>query len=472
MEARIKNICRSIQSKTQLEENLPQLFNYLADDYEVLAKVRLAMHYFTLYEAFYDDEDIWNKDVINEIHQMNYFIKDNILQSQSGEAREKAIYCIDTLRSKIMKQMNILTAYADIFQIYEYVLNRVEYRFKDVTGIVDDQEISKEILRFIFDSQDNLVINQKIKEIIGQLPIRITKQKYVEQLSLSLGAYLGAEGSSLDTFLYMIRTSAMLTFEEGMDTLYPTLWEKKEYLAHLDYKNISREEYEKAANTLHAATLTLETATEVYYELQEIVNEVYALLLCTAYAGLSGSIRENADKAADIIISTINEIFIRNDKQELSDEFMEIFADLEGVQEELTYDTDLLENALYEAEHNHKTLIEGLMLDKYLHVLKRTQGLLSSSLFIDFDEKTEATIVNEARIAKEAAKLGNELMNLFSGHDRMISRAVMANTIDKIPIFFKDHKEVMDYVLYSLERCTDSCEKIACIEIINDIMAE
>jgi len=48
----------------------------------------------------------------------------------------------------------------------------------------------------------------------------------------------------------------------------------------------------------------------------------------------------------------------------------------------------------------------------------------------------------------------------------------MANTMNKLPVFFKDHKEVMDYVRYSLERCSDIHEKIACIEIIRDIMSE
>ena len=61
---------------------------------------------------------------------------------------------------------------------------------------------------------------------------------------------------------------------------------------------------------------------------------------------------------------------------------------------------------------------------------------------------------------------------MFSIQDRVISRAIMANTMNKMPVFFKDHKEVMDYVCYSMERCSDIHEKAACVEIISALMSE
>lgn len=472
MDIRIKNICKDIQNGRLLEESIPQLFNYLADQYQVMAQVRLAMHYYTLYESYYDDEDTWSREAVEEIDKINQILKDSVLHAQSGKERETAVHKIDTIRNSIMKRMNILTTYTDIFQNYEYVLNRVEYRFANEAASTDDIELSREILRYIFDTEDNLVINEKIKEIISQLPMRLTRQKYFEVLKESLGVYLGADNTSLDTFLYMLRTSAMLYREDGMESLYPSLWEKKEYLSGLDYANISKEEYEKAVSTLQAATLILETATSVWYGLQEIINEIYAILLCSPYSGMAENSREKAQAAAIAIIRGINDIYIQNIKIEPSDALLlNNFAILEGVQEELSYDMESLEYALYEAEQNYKALIEGLMLDQFMNVLKRTRDLLSNSLFIDFEEKTVSTVVDEARIEKEANALENELKELFAGHDRMISRAVMANTINKVPVFFKNHKEVMDYVIYSLERCSDRYEKAACAEIINELIS-
>jgi hypothetical protein len=472
MDKNIKKVCQNIRSGKFPEENIPQLFNHLANQYYLYAGVQLSMHYYSFYESYYDEEDTWSKEAKEMVSQVNTIIKDSIVKNPSGYDREAAIKRVDSIRRDIMKRMNILTAYTDIFQTYEYVLNRLEYRFKENTKPVDDTEFAKEILRYIFDTEDNLIINEKIKEIIGQLPIRMTKQKYFELLKESILAYMGADQSSLDTFLYMLRTSAMLYREEDMDTAYPGLWEKKDFLSGLEYKDITRENYDKAWNALQIATLTLETETTVYYSLQEIVNEVYVLLLCSAYQGMVDNNSDLAQKASFTVIKEISNIFILNDKKELPAELLDQFTVLEGVPEELQNEIDTLEDSLYEVKHNYKALTESLMLDRLLHVLLRSQSLLSNSLFIDLEDDKDNGTVDEEMIEKETEALEKELTQLFDQHDRVICRAVIANTISKMPVFFKNHSEVMDYVRYSLERCSDPYEKSACAEIINAIMAE
>jgi hypothetical protein len=470
MDKKVKKIAQEIQSKLLLEENIPQLFNYMAEHYQLLSKVRWAMHYFAFYEAYYDDENTWSSEVIKTMMQVNQVIRDKVLKNLSGCDRERAIEEADALRGNIMNRMNALTAYVDVFQNFEYVLNRLEYRFQGEISTFDEEELSKDILRYIFDSEDNLVINEKIKEMIGQLPIRITKQKYFELLKQSLDAYLDAEGTSLDTHLYMIRTSAMLYPVEGMEQLYPELWKKKEHLIALDYKNMTQEDYEKAVSILQAATITLETETTVYYGLAEIVNELYALLLCAPYAGMAITENERAEKAAENIIGYINEMFFSNEKYDVSTDVLEQFTELEGVQEILSENIDVMENAFYDIEKNNRSLTKGLMLEPFLEVLKRTQNLLSNSLFVELNQNTLDIIVSKERIEKEMQSLENELTALFSNIDKRISRAVIANTINKLPVFFQSHKEVMDYVRYSIEHCSDSYEKYACYEIISDII--
>jgi hypothetical protein len=472
MNKKIKSISQEIRSGKLMEENIPQLFNHLSNHYKTNAGVRLAMHYYAFYEAYCDDENTWSKESKEAMMQLNQMIKDNILQNQSGVAREKAISCVDAIRNDIIKRMSLLTAYTDIFQTYEYILNRVEYRFKEELEAVDDEELSKEILRYIFDSEDNLVINEKIKEIIGQLPIRITKQKYFDLLKESIHAYLGADQSSLDTYLYMIRTSAMLYQEEGMDTYYPVLWEKKNFLSSLEYKDITQDTYQKALHALQIATLILETETTVYFGLQEIVNELYTILLCAPYAGMVDSDVEEAEEAAFSIIKEINQVFITKEKQELPIDLMEKFTETEGIQEALSYEIETMEDALYVVENDHKAITQSLMLESVLQVLKRSGALLSNSLFIDLEKQTVEEIVDEDRVEKEIRVLEEELTVLFAEHDKVISRAVIANTINKMPVFFHNHKEVMDYIRYSLERCSDSFEKAACVEIINAILSE
>lgn len=468
----VKKLSQEILGGKQLQENIPQLFNHLANHYQTFASVRLSMHYYSFYESYLDSEDTWSSGATTTMKQINHIIKENILKSCSGAAREKAIVTVDHIRKEIASKMNMLTAYTDIFLTYEYILNRLEYRFKGEQEAFDEVEFSKEILRYIFADQDNFVINEKIREVIGQLPIRITKQKYFDLLKESLNSYLGSDLSSLHSYLYLLRTSAMLYREEGMDTCYPKLWEKRKKLAAIDYKSLTKQGFDKALSMLQGATLILETETSVYFSLQEMINEIYTLLLCTTYAGMVQEDNDTAAKAAMDIIRETNELFTNKDKEELPLEIQDKFEDLEGVQEEISFDLTILEDALFEVGHTHEKLAKSMMLDQQLRTLNLSSKLLSNSLFVELEEKQEEAIVDEEILARETEAFLEEMSVLFEEQDKTVNRAVIANTINKMPVFFKDHKEVMDYVRYSIERCSDQYEKAACHDIINEIMSE
>ena len=111
-----------------------------------------------------------------------------------------------------------------------------------------------------------------------------------------------------------------------------------------------------------------------------------------------------------------------------------------------------------------------MMADKLLNTLLLCRDLLSGSLFIDLHKEKSYKTIDKERLQKEVDKLKDDLSAKFQNCDRMIMRAIMANTLNKLPVFFKNHSEVMDYVLYSLNKCSDLAEKYACIEIINEMM--
>lgn len=110
------------------------------------------------------------------------------------------------------------------------------------------------------------------------------------------------------------------------------------------------------------------------------------------------------------------------------------------------------------------------MAEKLLNILLLSKNLLSGSLFIDLHKVESDKVVDKEMLQREIDKFLEDVEKKFKNSDRMIIRAIMANTIKRIPVFFNNHTEVMDYVLYSLNKCTDAAEKYACIEIIDSIM--
>ncbi len=218
MDKRMINISREVSAGKLLDENIPQLFGYMADRYYTFAGIRLAMHYDVLAESYLEEKNAWSADGASVLSQINVLIR-NTIADRSGPDPEKYVHTADRLRDGIMGRMKVLTAYTDIFQNYEYVLNRIEYRFKKEKPVPEDNDFARRTLRYIFDSNDNLIINEKIKEIIGQLPIRMTKQKYFDLLAQSVRLYTGADKKTLQSYLYVIQTSAMLLRENVMDTM-------------------------------------------------------------------------------------------------------------------------------------------------------------------------------------------------------------------------------------------------------------
>ena len=64
----------------------------------------------------------------------------------------------------------------------------------------------------------------------------------------------------------------------------------------------------------------------------------------------------------------------------------------------------------------------------------------------------------------------NEVKELFNNSSRMVRRAIMANTLEKMPVFFKTSQEVADYVMASLIQCNDEAEKYASKQLILEMI--
>ena len=79
--------------------------------------------------------------------------------------------------------MSVVVSFVDQLRIYEYVFNRVEYQFRDKEEYPFDKEyyntyFTNDLIHYIFSEKDNVVVNSKIARIIGQLPMRLSKDRF------------------------------------------------------------------------------------------------------------------------------------------------------------------------------------------------------------------------------------------------------------------------------------------------------
>ncbi len=461
----MKKVVKDILNKKDLDKNLPVYAEYMCTLYYRFARLRLAMNYYTFFEVLDDTE---NKEEIKELSdRLNQIIKDGIL---SDGDRDKFTKDIDDIRKNVIKTMQVLTSYADAFDRYEYVINRVEYNFKDgeLPAKYDDGQFTRKIMQYIVADEDSVVINSRISEVIGELPMRMTKQKFFERLNDGLNVYSETDEKSFEDFLYMVRSSAMLDSVADDDDTFENLQSIYVSLKNADYDNIDEKEYNRLRDMITYAAGYIEDRVNIYMLMQQVINDVYAMLCTSPYVKEQG----DEEAACKSIIAYINDTF-SNGGEAYDEKIENDFISIEGKQEKIHGDYMSYEHVLDELKTTlSEKDVEQSLIDCY-NMMYKVQILVSDSLFVEFDGNT----LNDKDMTKDYfEKRKNDFMSevktFFDNHGRTVNRAVMSAIIASLPVFFNNLQELQDYIYNSLESCRKESEKIACIEIINSFIEE
>ena len=476
----MKKFISEINKKINLEMNLPMYADYMMNLYNRRAAVEFAMDYYT-YQGMIMDKV--GDDTLSYItKQFNEVVKEYVINPAVDEKREEGINKIDTLRNNVYNIVEVLTAYADIFARYEYVTNRCEYLFKelDVQKKYTDEDFTREIMQYIFADEDNAAINSKITEIIGELPLRMTKNKFFEILSEGMSVYSKTDKVTIDDFLYDIRTSSMLELPKNMEK-YSDLYEIYLEVKNINYSGIDEKTFYDAENKLRFAGDFIEKETNIYMMLAGLINKAYVMIIAGAYTDNTTDEIRNAIN----IIEKINENFYNEDYITLEEDITDRFIFMEGTPEELQNIIQAVEYVLDNIRNDYTDVVKSIMADKIYQGLFICEKLMTDSLFIDlkneygiFDKKTDKDTVNdhendidiEKYLNEKRDGLVEELMGFFKNNQKQVNRSVMSLIISRLPVFFNNITEIQDYVYNSLSNCTNKAEKAACIEIVKSLM--
>lgn len=421
--------------------------------------VRLVLNYYTLFETVSEETAI-SQRISACCKRLNKLMEDHF----SGENVEEGLL---KLRGDITHEVEVLTSYADCFQIYEYVLNRLERKFRTlpVTGY-DDESFTKRLVQFITDTKENAVMNGRISQIIGQLPVRLTMQKFLGLVMEGLSVYIGSPRENLRSRMVTLRTESMADLPEGMEEGYKEIYALMEQFCHTDYRAMTAEGYEEAVARLSYVSERLIDESGLYVMLQEIINDFCVLLFAREEAVIDV-------KEEELYCSLVTEVldkFKKEDYTVVKEDFFDRLTQLEGRQEtfyerylgiELPEESDVL--------NKDPDFIKAVNIDR----------LLSGSSFaelkkwdpgVEEDKTSEKEVVDRAYLEKEAGKYLKELEEVFSGTSRPVVRAVMAKVLSGLPIYFHSIDEIQSYIRGSLGSCLDEAEKETCKELLEELM--
>lgn len=466
----ISVVAKEISKNKNLEMNLPKYGNLMMSLYNRLSYIKLSMNYYTYYDMIADNKGENISSMEKLLDELNDIISSHIAGSANADTGMGAVGRLDSIRNEIISTMEVVTSYVDKFRIYEYVLNRIEFKFDET--VFDDtyynNGFTNDIMHYILSDSDNVVVNNKICEVVGQLPMRLTKNKFFELLKNAFSLYNGSDVKSLNDFIYMIRTSAGIDKPEGFETAFPDLYEIYNELGAVDYNALTKDEFDEVNRKLLYAVDAISHISDLYMMFTELVNDAYTILLSNPYAFVDAKESENCKAIIQSVLNSFN----KKDYDAPDDDINDRFIAFEGIQERIGASINENEYALDIAVKEHSDILQSIMQDKIYNSLKVISKLQSGSLFVALEDKETDVVCDEIIIDREFEQLVAEFMKLFEGCSSNIRRAVMATVLSSLPVFFNNVDEIQSYINVSLSQCSDVAEKKACVNLIQMLMEE
>lgn len=399
---------------------------------------RLALNYYLYYQTVWEEHRI-SKEAQEDGKTFGELLKAYL----QGEPRLSEL---DNLRNCVIHKMEIITAYTDCFQIYEYVLNRVERRFeKKPAPKYTPEHLAMRLTEMITSSDASSAYHQMVRSVISQLPVRYTKQKFASLVEERFSAYIGSDKTSIENVLYMLRTTSMVLLPEDMDVNQPDLYGLLTRIQSADFRNLSKEQYEECMDCLYLATEKITLETDSYVLLQDMINDLYVLNLTYQEALTDASEEQTFFKIVEYILSA----FDAEDSHGLPEEEDELLEKLEGIQE-------TMEVTLMETEPDGDEIAE------------KVSRLVSGSSFmkLDTEEPAAAETADRLWIQEKAQQFCQELNEVFGKVPKAVARAIMASILSYLPTAFRNAGELEQYICDSLTSCTDFAEREASMELL------
>lgn len=452
-----------IKKGKNLERSLSAFAKDLSAVYGSSAILNLSMNYANYFVNSKEKET--DRSFVGIGDKINALIKSTIVE---GNVSKKSIEEIENIREEVKAGVDAATAFLSAFENFNYVLSRKlpnkEYDGKEF----DTDDEARKILTYIFEDDDNILINSKIQRVISELPIRYTKGKFFDIIETSVDRYAGTEKKALKAFAYMVRQAGMIYDLDNMQKLYPELADEFEYFKNFEFDKATKKQLLTESVKLNSTIARCSELTDDGILVMEVVNDLYAVLL-----NWDSINKEDAELEVEMITFT-NESFANEDRslEEFDVKMAEIFTKLEGKLEAVYEDLMSYEGTLFDVQSRFvKEASEYGYKDKYDDLYK-CSILKQGSLFADLNDLEDTGLTETADLDKLKDTLKSEFDRIFNEVDRSVRRGIMAQVIGSIPVYFENRTEVMDYIRSSLASCNSREELVGTINAVTEIICE
>ena len=444
---------KELLAKRDVEYNLPCYLRNLAGVYYRMANYNLAMLYTAFTEGLAEDEEeLPEKAQVYADRVKNYMDE---LAKVGSVASEDMLTGLGELRRELTVAMQALTAYTDRLYLHEYALQRLAPGMEGTVEDVDSNAALEEISSFLFFDEEQEGLLARVSVTVSELPVRMTKAKFMEWVRSTASVYKEADVETLDRVFYMLYSASGLYEPEGMEQ-FPECEKALEELNTLDYRSLTEEQYREARKTLEEVTEFITAVSEAYFSLTEIMNNLMTIRLTEGYV-------MPADTEATACCRDIFRMLAEG-KDFTDVELVEAFEAFEGIPEQIE-EFLFTEEAYFDELPVEDKLLEA-MLQKVLYTrVSYARRLHTTSIFVTLEEETH----KETSFEQMLDEFCEAVTKVLENGQRAVNRGVMARVIQNLPLPFTRKSDIQKYVLAALENCHDMSEKTAAMRAIREL---
>ena len=477
-----QKIINNINNNYELDKNLSDYAYGLLTGYNDYSMVKLALEYINLYESLDEfkesflalDKCLSGKCPMNVINEA---IKNVIIEDNKPSVTEEYIKLITEERAKLITLMDYILLVTSKLSKTEYIFNRIEGRFVDELPAYNINDSVNEIMMYLFEDKDSVVINDKLSMVIPELPIRITKGKILSRISDVMTLYKGDDYSALKYFIYSLTNAVGIPYsaKKGYEIDYKAtgintfLDDELDCFDKVNYDEMTKEEFNSLKNKMEEKASLIKEIGDGIVMYMEAINALLCALITSKY-GKSSQRNVNdicRNLLDEVMTNGMNNDNITADNGPVRDVYV-MLSSLEGEAESIGPANEVMFAALESIESCHKEKISQLNLGNEYADIVVCNKLCSTSHFFEMSEGEDVEKVSDEILKKETEVLLAKLKEVFDGSLRIERRAYISLLMTQLPNEFTNSNQIKEYVVNSLEMCSDKAELTGCIGAINN----
>ena len=476
-----QKIINNINNNYELDKNLQDYVQRLTSGYNDYSMVKLALEYINLYESneeFSESFASIDKCLENTkaMELINTAIKEGVISETKEEEVRLQCENVKALRSKLTSLMDYILLITSKLSKVEYIFNRIEGKFLDEMPKYNVNDTVNEIMMYLFEDKDNVVINDKLSLIIPELPIRITKGKILSRISDVMTLYKGDDYSALKYFIYSLTNAAGITYsaKRGYDVDYVAMGittfldEEIKCFDNVNYEELTKEEFFELKDKMSYYVSLIKEVSDGIIMYMETINA----LVCVLSTKLD-NLKLNPN-TTDICCNLLDEVMtngmyndnIPTDNGIVRDVFV-MLSSLEGQAEKFGPENEYMFSALDSIENCHEDKLIQLGLKEKFDNIRMCDKLCSTSYFFELEDNKLEDKVDDVILKQENEILLGKLKEVLDNASRIERRAYISLIMTQLPNEFTNSNQIKEYVINSLEMCSDQAELAGCIGAIN-----